>query len=122
MDNLGCVKGGIPRCRVKGPDSQPWPGKVSDKGPFGLMDPLVCLRRDGSTRNLNPLDFIKAHYQSEDGTKVSACICGSGRFPLCEDGSGPTCPDGSRPLRSITLLPPFLDKCDPIPDEVYNKN
>ena len=81
------------------------------------MDPLVCVRRDASKRNLTAWDFIEARFQ--DPPK---CICGSGRFPLCDDGSGPRCPDGSRPQRSITILPPFLEKCEPVPDEVWNEN
>lgn len=98
VTNFGCINGGVPRCRVD--------GKVSNSGPFGMMDPLTC---QSPEKALSEWDFIVA--KTEEKAK---CICDNGIFPIC-DGPGkiPTCPDGSRADRKLTKLPPFLDLCQP---------
>ena len=47
---LGCKNGGMPRCRGLN-------GLISNNGPFGMMDPLVCQNPE---KSLTAFDFIAA--------------------------------------------------------------
>merc|ERR1711862_43041 len=98
VTNFGCINGGVPRCRIN--------GKVSNSGPFGMMDPLSCKSPE---KTLSEWDFIVA--KTEEKAK---CICKSGIFPICSENEKiPLCPDGNRADRKLTKLPPFLDLCLP---------
>ena len=104
MTNLGCVTGGVPRCR----DTN---NQVRNSSQSLIMpDPLFCNRRNSDKqRELRFWDLVEARFQDADQAR---CICRSNLFPVCESGVPPRCPDGSKPLKKLTILPPFLDLCD----------
>ena len=96
MTILGCVQGGMPRCRLN--------GKISDDGPFGMMDPLVCQRPE---KTLSAFDFISAR---SGGSQ--SCVCPSGFMPVCKNTNRLSlCPDGTVANRTLTRLPPYLEAC-----------
>ena len=67
MTMMGCKQGGVPRCRAG--------GIISNDGPFGLMDPMMC----SSTKEpLSAFDFVSARTQS-----TPSCICSDGHHPVC---------------------------------------
>ena len=104
MTNLGCVTGGVPRCR----DTN---NQVRNSSQSLIMpDPLFCNRRNSDKqRELRFWDLVEARFQDADQAR---CICRSNLFPVCESGVPPRCPDGSKPLKKLTILPPFLDLCE----------
>ena len=112
VTNLGCTSGGVPRCR----DTN---NQVRNSSKSLIMpDPLFCNRRNSDQqRELKFWDLVEARFQDEDKQR---CICRSNLFPVCQNGLPPRCPDGSKPLKSLTILPPFLDLCDHSDD--WNKN
>ena len=104
VTNLGCVTGGVPRCR----DTN---NQVRNSSQSLIMpDPLFCNRRNSDKqRELRFWDLVEARFQDADQAR---CICRSNLFPVCESGVPPRCPDGSKPLKKLTILPPFLDLCE----------
>jgi len=104
VTNLGCISGGVPRCR----DTN---NQVRNSSKSLIMpDPLFCNRRNSDQqRELKFWDLVEARFQDEDKQR---CICRSNLFPVCQSGLPPRCPDGSKPLKRLTILPPFLDLCD----------
>lgn len=94
---LGCKNGGMPRCRSD-------KGEISNDGPFGMMDPLVCQNPE---KPLTAFDFIAA---KTSGSKK--CVCQSGYMPVCSKTYLPgMCPDGSLTNRTLTRLPFYLELC-----------
>ena len=100
MTILGCRQGGVPRCRTAG-------GALSNDGPFGLMDPIICY---STQKPLSAFDFVYARTQNPE-----SCICSDGIAPVCSGTRAPAlCHDGSKPDRNLTRLPAYMESCRPL--------